>query len=88
MLINTRLVIGDCFVSLQAVLDYTYHDETHLTDEEFPEKDSRERIANIFGMSEVTSGLAIWCLALAIEMKISVSTKKIMIELNSLSTDD
>ena len=48
------LVIGDCIVFLQAVLDYTYHDETHLTDDEFPEKDSRERIANIFGKSEVT----------------------------------
>ena len=48
------LVIGDCIVILQAVLDYTYHDETHLTDEEFPEKNSRERIANIFGKSDVT----------------------------------
>ena len=36
-------------VSYQAVLDYTYHDETVLTDEEFPEKDARQRIASIFG---------------------------------------
>ena len=69
------LVIGDCFVSLQAVLDYTYHDETHLTDEEFPEKDSRERIANIFGRSMVAWACQVMPLALTIEMEISVNTK-------------
>lgn len=44
--------ISSCTFYLQAVLDFTYHDETVLTDQEFPEKDSRERIADIFGQYE------------------------------------
>jgi len=38
-------------VCFQAILDFTYHDENLLTDEEFPEKNARERIAKIYGNS-------------------------------------
>ncbi|XP_052774282.1 RAB7A-interacting MON1-CCZ1 complex subunit 1-like [Mya arenaria] len=32
----------------EAILDFTYHDENLLTEEEFPEKNSKDRIAKIF----------------------------------------
>lgn len=40
-------------VFFQAILDFTYHDETELTNEEFPEKNSKERIAKIFSKLHV-----------------------------------
>jgi len=42
------------------MLDFTFYDETLLTNEEFPEKTSKARISKLFGMCIICGDLLVF----------------------------